>query len=243
MAKLPSETTDQLRKQCITDLKGAIKELTDLVDRYDQDTLILLSGRLSRLQQENIRGTLSFPEFIRSQTGITADFLDILSSNSLETETTKSHIPSPAQPIKDMNPYEEKLLAIMRETKRRDKATYEKAEILLEKLRKHADQKKTDPTYDLKNRLYNEIVADIKLFFTEQDGAETMSLEAFVNQIDTLLEEDAPSYPKLQEAYDLCQGRNLCDPKVERILKAQSPERLARIECAEAIERLIATLV
>lgn len=121
------------------------------------------------------------------------------------------------------------------------KSNYEDAESLLKLIETHQAKKRVEPTYDVSGRTERFLNTQYQKLMESLKETKLDDKEDFAAAIQTKLGEDIPSWKDIEAAYKLCVGRGMSNSRVEAAIKAKPSDIQSKIECADIIERWVAS--
>lgn len=219
-------------------IKQAIDYLIEnLTDPDDKNSAVLLSSRLTGLNQNEMRGILSQSEISLERNKIVAAIFNLAGFSSDEDDNTQ-----PNKNINQNNPNMEKtLLNIIKENERSNPEVAEEAANFLKVLRNHNDRKSTDVYYDISNRRGADLQVEYNAFLKKISENKKDSLEDFILKVKDLLIERVPSYENIEKAYALCVGRGFKSQSVKDTLTLKPDDKNAKFNIIDEIETFLLT--
>lgn len=213
--------------------KAKIQEAIDKLfkEHMFKDTynsIILLSGRFTKLEKDKRLGILSNENYNQNYNAIVKAILYYCQGNNNDNEKLINK--------KDKTSMEDELLDIIKNNKRRRVAISDQAREVLKEYRGYNDKKSENSSYDPSNRRFKAIVLSFESLRDKLKENKLDSIEEITIKVNTFLSEPIPSYDNLSKAYKLCHGRGLSNDWIESQLIATPEDDETRITIAEKLE-------
>lgn len=221
---------------------GNIREALELMgtyssDKYFQKDLSMQTSAFNRLDRDIRMGIVSRENSGIEMNRISHALISMMGGDTEEVIKSKSSVSfSPNDNV------EQGLNDIITKSKRSNSDIYEMAKDLLSKLSRYKLEKAENPSYDINKRRIRAIYSsynNLKRIFQE---SKEDSLEGFIEKVNQLLKEAAPTYEKLEEAHKLVISKGFKSELVSNIMEAKPDNEDSRITVAEQIEIFLSTL-